>query len=280
VLVVPSLWTDPNRLQMAAVGITKDAAEAALADESLQREVRLLPLPRPTSAPALTPPLPSPPFFHPSSGKCLQLLEEEMDEFDEVRAKHNPTPITLHTLIPLLRFRHTACRDQRSASLSTEGADGAAAHGQGEAIRLCAVSSGGRQDSEDLPQTPAPPSLPLCREIRDEKELFAITTSQPRVVCHFYHADFRTCAIMSKHLETLAGAIGARVHVCHSEREWPACDTLYNVLTHSLAQVRTSRPSLSRWRQRRHPSSRQSSRFAAPHMRDKRLHRHTDTHTH
>ena len=38
----------------------------------------------------------------------------------------------------------------------------------------------------------------------DEKQLFDVTTSQPRVVCHFYHPDFRRCAIMNKHLREIA----------------------------------------------------------------------------
>eukprot|EP00049_Salpingoeca_infusionum_P004882 m.85043 g.85043 ORF g.85043 m.85043 type:complete len:212 (+) comp12771_c0_seq1:110-745(+) len=41
-------------------------------------------------------------------------------------------------------------------------------------------------------------------EIEDEKKLFEITTSQPRVVCHFHHPDFRRCAIMNRHLRELA----------------------------------------------------------------------------
>ncbi len=50
------------------------------------------------------------------------------------------------------------------------------------------------------------------REIKDEKELFDITTSQPRVVCHFFHPDFRRCAIIQKHLEQLAGSMLALAH--------------------------------------------------------------------
>ena len=41
--------------------------------------------------------------------------------------------------------------------------------------------------------------------IADEKEFFDVTTSVPRVICHFSHPDFRRCAILNKHLEKLAG---------------------------------------------------------------------------
>eukprot|EP00045_Choanoeca_perplexa_P008050 m.73589 g.73589 ORF g.73589 m.73589 type:complete len:204 (-) comp14336_c0_seq1:1096-1707(-) len=40
--------------------------------------------------------------------------------------------------------------------------------------------------------------------LEDEKKLFELTTSSPRVVCHFFHDDFRRCAIMMKHLRDLA----------------------------------------------------------------------------
>eukprot|EP00054_Salpingoeca_dolichothecata_P001777 m.20606 g.20606 ORF g.20606 m.20606 type:complete len:204 (+) comp12515_c0_seq2:142-753(+) len=41
-------------------------------------------------------------------------------------------------------------------------------------------------------------------EITEEKALFDLTTSQPRVICHFFHPDFRRCQLMSKHLEQIA----------------------------------------------------------------------------
>eukprot|EP01147_Barroeca_monosierra_P000430 gene430-3768_t len=41
-------------------------------------------------------------------------------------------------------------------------------------------------------------------EIENEKALFDITTTQPRVVCHFFHPDFRRCAIMNSHLQDIA----------------------------------------------------------------------------
>eukprot|EP00730_Choanoeca_flexa_P015333 TRINITY_DN7020_c0_g1_i2.p1 TRINITY_DN7020_c0_g1~~TRINITY_DN7020_c0_g1_i2.p1 ORF type:complete len:204 (+),score=50.63 TRINITY_DN7020_c0_g1_i2:58-669(+) len=40
--------------------------------------------------------------------------------------------------------------------------------------------------------------------LEDEKQLFHITTTVPRVICHFFHPDFRRCAIMTSHLRDLA----------------------------------------------------------------------------
>ncbi|EDQ88289.1 uncharacterized protein MONBRDRAFT_32945, partial [Monosiga brevicollis MX1] len=40
--------------------------------------------------------------------------------------------------------------------------------------------------------------------LEDEKQLFDITTSQKRVICHFSHPDFRRCAIMTSHLREMA----------------------------------------------------------------------------
>ncbi|KAI9224596.1 thioredoxin-like protein [Blastocladiella britannica] len=42
------------------------------------------------------------------------------------------------------------------------------------------------------------------REILDEKEILSITTSTQRCVVHFFHKDFRRCAIIDKHLTGLA----------------------------------------------------------------------------
>ena len=47
-----------------------------------------------------------------------------------------------------------------------------------------------------------------CREILTEKEFLDLTTSEERCVVHFYHTDFRRCAIMHTHLEV-------SVEVCH-----------------------------------------------------------------
>jgi thioredoxin-like negative regulator of GroEL len=41
-------------------------------------------------------------------------------------------------------------------------------------------------------------------ELNNEKEILQITTNTKRVVCHFFHKDFRRCDIMDKHLKTLA----------------------------------------------------------------------------
>ena len=50
------------------------------------------------------------------------------------------------------------------------------------------------------------PSVPhACgREVPDEKAFFEVTTKTPLVICHFFHQDFRRCAILNKHLEALA----------------------------------------------------------------------------
>eukprot|EP00055_Hartaetosiga_balthica_P006107 m.18786 g.18786 ORF g.18786 m.18786 type:complete len:213 (-) comp5012_c0_seq1:167-805(-) len=42
------------------------------------------------------------------------------------------------------------------------------------------------------------------KNVGDEKELFKLTTTQPRVICHFMHPDFRRCGIMNEHLRELA----------------------------------------------------------------------------
>ncbi|KAL1661463.1 thioredoxin-like protein [Schizophyllum commune] len=41
-------------------------------------------------------------------------------------------------------------------------------------------------------------------EIQDEKEVIRITAREPRCVVHFYHSNFKRCAIMDKHLAKLA----------------------------------------------------------------------------
>lgn len=41
-------------------------------------------------------------------------------------------------------------------------------------------------------------------EITDEKEVVKTSANESRCVIHFYHRDFRRCAIMDKHLELLA----------------------------------------------------------------------------
>jgi len=41
-------------------------------------------------------------------------------------------------------------------------------------------------------------------EIKEEKLVFEITTSTPKVIVHFFHEDFRRCQIMDSHLESLA----------------------------------------------------------------------------
>lgn len=42
------------------------------------------------------------------------------------------------------------------------------------------------------------------QEIRSEKEVLSITTSNERVIAHFFHVDFARCQIMDKHLQILA----------------------------------------------------------------------------
>ncbi|KAI0269119.1 thioredoxin-like protein [Gloeopeniophorella convolvens] len=41
-------------------------------------------------------------------------------------------------------------------------------------------------------------------EVTDEKEVIRSTASEPLCVVHFYHSNFRRCAIMDKHLAALA----------------------------------------------------------------------------
>ncbi|KAG8693704.1 hypothetical protein FRC08_008959 [Ceratobasidium sp. 394] len=41
-------------------------------------------------------------------------------------------------------------------------------------------------------------------EITDEKEVIKTSANESRCIIHFYHRDFRRCAIMDKHLEILA----------------------------------------------------------------------------
>ncbi|KAJ8024038.1 Thioredoxin domain-containing protein plp1 [Holothuria leucospilota] len=41
-------------------------------------------------------------------------------------------------------------------------------------------------------------------EVDKEKEILDITTSEEKVVIHFFHPDFRRCNIMDKHLKVLA----------------------------------------------------------------------------
>jgi hypothetical protein len=38
-------------------------------------------------------------------------------------------------------------------------------------------------------------------EVADTKEFLRLTTSIPRVVCHFYHPDMPRCAIIDRHLK-------------------------------------------------------------------------------
>ena len=38
-------------------------------------------------------------------------------------------------------------------------------------------------------------------EIQEEKDFLEVTTSEEKVVIHFYHEDFRRCAIMDNHLK-------------------------------------------------------------------------------
>lgn len=49
-----------------------------------------------------------------------------------------------------------------------------------------------------------PKRLTGNREITEEREFLNITTGCERVVCHFFHEDFRRCAIMDEHLKKLA----------------------------------------------------------------------------
>ncbi|RUS22184.1 hypothetical protein BC937DRAFT_90101 [Endogone sp. FLAS-F59071] len=37
-------------------------------------------------------------------------------------------------------------------------------------------------------------------EVAQEKELMLLTTSTEKIIVHFFHKDFRRCAIMDKHL--------------------------------------------------------------------------------
>lgn len=41
----------------------------------------------------------------------------------------------------------------------------------------------------------------LFSEIMEEQNFLDLTTSEDRCVIHFFHADFRRCAIMDTHLE-------------------------------------------------------------------------------
>ncbi|PPR07207.1 hypothetical protein CVT26_012640 [Gymnopilus dilepis] len=41
-------------------------------------------------------------------------------------------------------------------------------------------------------------------EITDEKEVVHVSAREPRCVVHFYHPNFKRCAVMDKHLEKLA----------------------------------------------------------------------------
>ncbi|ELU09971.1 hypothetical protein CAPTEDRAFT_221824 [Capitella teleta] len=41
-------------------------------------------------------------------------------------------------------------------------------------------------------------------EIEEEKNFLAVTTSEDKCVVHFFHDDFRRCAIMDTHLKVLA----------------------------------------------------------------------------
>ncbi|XP_060072459.1 uncharacterized protein LOC132552315 [Ylistrum balloti] len=44
----------------------------------------------------------------------------------------------------------------------------------------------------------------MYTEIMEEKQFLDMTTSEDRCVVHFFHADFRRCAIMDTHLEKLS----------------------------------------------------------------------------
>lgn len=41
----------------------------------------------------------------------------------------------------------------------------------------------------------------VCRTIEVEKKFLDLTTSENRCVVHFFHPDFRRCAIVDMHLE-------------------------------------------------------------------------------
>ena len=41
-------------------------------------------------------------------------------------------------------------------------------------------------------------------EVSQEKEILTVTTNTKRVVCHFFHKDFRRCDIVDKHLKALS----------------------------------------------------------------------------
>ena len=45
--------------------------------------------------------------------------------------------------------------------------------------------------------------LPIFSDIKDEKEVLSLTTSEEKCVVHFYHEDFRRCAIMDTHLQVI-----------------------------------------------------------------------------
>lgn len=44
----------------------------------------------------------------------------------------------------------------------------------------------------------------LTRTLSTEKELLDVTTKEDKVICHFFHPDFRRCSIMTNHLRELA----------------------------------------------------------------------------
>lgn len=44
----------------------------------------------------------------------------------------------------------------------------------------------------------------IYTDLKEEKEFLELTTAEERCVIHFYHQDFRRCAIMDTHLKTLA----------------------------------------------------------------------------
>ncbi|KAI0284361.1 thioredoxin-like protein [Russula aff. rugulosa BPL654] len=41
-------------------------------------------------------------------------------------------------------------------------------------------------------------------ELTDEKEVIRTSAPEPRCIIHFYHSNFRRCAIMDKHMAALA----------------------------------------------------------------------------
>ena len=43
----------------------------------------------------------------------------------------------------------------------------------------------------------------LFRELTEEKKFLDLTTTEKKCVVHFYHTDFRRCAIMDTHLEVI-----------------------------------------------------------------------------